>query len=252
MITVRLDGGLGNQLFQLAAAHHFAKQSRREFHVYSLESPRTVHSNAQYFDTIFTKFRDFYRSIQIPCRCIQENAQYRPAEYCAMIAEYPYHTILLDGYFQKYWYVDDSFLDLLTLDTSILAKYPDIGKHTFVHIRGGDYLRIPNALLDLKQYYKTAFKKCADETMFYIFTNDRAYASQFVEDIPHTFVDENELDSLVLMRECARGICTNSSYSWWGAFLRRNRPIYIPFKWTNEQGAYNTGYKVPGWNVIDW
>lgn len=252
MITVRLDGGLGNQLFQLAAAHCFAKQTRREFHVYSLQSPQTIHSNTQYFDSIFVKFRDLYRSLQYPFVCVQENPQYRPAEYCAMIAEYPYQHILLDGYFQKYWYIDDSFLNLLTFDTSILARYPDIKNHTFVHIRGGDYLHIPNALLDLKEYYKTAFEACKDETMFYIFTNDRVYAEQFVKDIPHTFVEENELDSLVLMRECARGICTNSSYSWWGAFLRRNRPIYIPFKWTNELNAYNNGYKVPGWKVISW
>jgi hypothetical protein len=87
---------------------------------------------------------------------------------------------------------------------------------------------------------------------FSVFTNDKAYALQheFLKDIDHEFVDANELESLVLMSECRAGICANSSFSWWGAYLNPNRPICLPSKWFNDPNMNITGYYFPGVVII--
>jgi hypothetical protein len=36
-------------------------------------------------------------------------------------------------------------------------------------------------------------------------------------------------------------ICSNSSFSWWGAYLNPNRPIYFPDKWFNDPSMDTSG-----------
>jgi hypothetical protein len=83
---------------------------------------------------------------------------------------------------------------------------------------------------------------------FTVFTNDRNYcASQkYLDDIRYTIVDENELDTLYLMTQCKAGITANSSFSWWGAYLNRDRPICMPSKWFNNPAMHIEGYFFPG------
>ena len=56
------------------------------------------------------------------------------------------------------------------------------------------------------------------------------------------YVDLNELDSLLLMASCEYGgICANSSFSWFGAYLNKtfnicnSKKFIFPKKWTNTQ-----------------
>jgi hypothetical protein len=86
--------------------------------------------------------------------------------------------------------------------------------------------------VDLDYYYSQAIQQFPG-AHFAVFTNDIAYAKskRWLQDVPHTFIEENEIDSLLLMSKCAGGICANSSFSWWGAYLTPNRKITLPEEW---------------------
>lgn len=125
----------------------------------------------------------------------------------------------------------------------------------FLHIRGGDYRGHPSHFLPLEGYYERAIRHFPADTLFYVLTNDRAYAESFafLKSIRYEFVDCDEVVGLEWMRQCARGgICANSTYSWWGAVLDTNRTLVIPSRWTWDMDwEAKSDYTFPGAIVED-
>lgn len=233
MLSVYLQGGLGNQLFQLGFLEYVHYKSGRQIYLSDLKSPKTVHSSEQYFNTIFQEWKSIYK----------HTAASYIHEHPKMISqEWGIHSgnTCYVGYFQRYEYfepIKQSFINKLKFNEKILEKYPLLSNKTFIHVRGGDYKGNAVHELNLTLYYK----KCMQQTPlkdFVIFTNDILYAKKMFSEIP--IIEESEVDSLYLMSQCGACICANSSFSWWGAYLNSNRPIFMPSKWyTNDvQGSY--------------
>ena len=233
MITVHLQGGLGNQLFQLGFLEYVHYKSGRQTYLADLKSPFTVHSSQQYFESIFQEWKSLYK--HTAASYIHEHPKMIQQEW----GIYPGNTCYV-GYFQRYEYfepIKQTLINKLSFNTSILDKYPELDKKTFIHVRGGDYRGNPVHGIDLTSYYK----KCMEETPlkdFVIFTNDVQYAQEKFPDIP--IIHESEINSLYLMSKCGAAICANSSFSWWGAYLNSERPIFMPSRWYNNdvQGNY--------------
>lgn len=246
-LTVDLVGGIGNQLFQLAVADHVSKIKNYTFYLRHLNSPYTGHSNLKYFESVFSNWRVFLKEDILPGTIFQEHS------YEYNIENIRGENIELHGYFQNYKYIEEDFCSKLIFDTKILSKYPNIGNTVFLHIRGGDYINnwVHDVELDTN-YYKKAIKKFPEGTHFSIFTNDIEYAKSksFLNNISHSFVNENELDSLFLMSQCSGGICANSTFSWWGAFLNRDRKLTFPSKFMKIP-YYHEGYCFPELIVLD-
>lgn len=245
MLTTKLQGGLGNQLFQIAAGEHIAKCTNRTYYIDSLHAC-SAHSNELYFDSILKHWKHLYKSIQgttIP----EVSFEYKLWSFDSPV-------VALDGYFQNWLYVPNDFVNRLSFDTSVSLKYNKLSTSAFLHIRGGDYTNHWLHDVKLDSYYKTAIQQFPINTHFYVFTNDIEYArsKDFLTTIPHTFVFENEVDSLYLMSRCAiGGICANSSFSWWGAYINPHRTIVMPSKWFNDFNMYTNGYYFDGVLKID-
>ena len=247
MLTTRLKGGLGNQLFQIAAGEHIAKSTNRKYFVENLNTC-SAHSNEQYFNSILKNWSGLYYPIQCP---VFDEPNF---EYIDWLPHLKFPNICLDGYFQNWMYVSNDFIQRLSFDTSISEKYPKLEKSAFLHIRGGDYKNHWLHDVKLDNYYQKAIEQFDKDTHFYIFTDDYEYTKTkgFLSNIQHTFVFENEVNSLYLMSQCALGaICANSSFSWWGAYLNKNRKINMPSKWYNDPKLYTNGYYFNGVIKID-
>jgi hypothetical protein len=231
MLTIKLQGGLGNQLFQLAFLLYISKISGIPYFIQKLESPLTVHSREQYFESIFRNFRDKLNSSSVK-RILVENSELAFEDWKTKVNSEDTEFI---GYFQRHEYTDlirQEFIETLSFNSSILNKYPDITRKVFIHVRGGDFRKIQDHNVDLTQYYK----KCLDLSHgeeFVIFTNDIPYAKNLLPGIQ--IIEESEIDSLFLMSKCKGCICANSTFSWWGAYLNPHRPIYLPSIWINRR-----------------
>ena len=241
MLTCCLRDGLGNQLFHLATTHHLAKKHNKVACVDTLVS-NASHSSKNYFDSLFSKWKNTYHV-----------ADYTPV-YERVQFEY-YNDSLptnakLVGCFQHWKHVEDDFKDTLQFNTDILSKYPNIKDTVFLHIRGGDYLQgctMDILYIDFTNYYKNAIKQFPEGTQFSVFTNDLPFAQRYLKDFSYEIINENEEDSLFLMSKCAGGICANSTFSWWGAYLNPNRKLILPSKWINTveySGIYFQGCTV--------
>jgi len=243
MFTVQLQGGLGNQLFQLAFLMYIQKITGKRFFLDSLQSPE-AHSKENYFKTLFSKWNCY---LSKPCSIIHENRYLRWEDWKQKV-NVP-QPLKLIGYFQRYQYTDpirEEFIHSLTFDETVLQKYT-ISTKFFIHVRGGDYLGNSFHFVDLKQYYTKCMANHPNQE-FVIFTNDIPYATSLFSEIP--IIQESEVDTLLLMSKAKGCICGNSSFSWWGAYLNPNRPIYFPSKWFNDSSMDTSGFYFEGSTVV--
>ena len=226
--TVQLMGGLGNQLFQLAAMQQIANSMHHELLIIpSLNK----HSSINYFTTIFASWR---KQLYTP----------RPHQVSR-------------GYFQNYKLIEpeyEEFSNRLNWDgNDSIAGYDEIDTSIFIHVRGGDYLEPRFSGLHhvpLETYYKRAIERCKNVNHAYIFTNDRPYLEslQCFDDIRYTIAKtSNEIHDLFLMSQCGLGgIAANSTFSWWGLYLDKHRPhLYLPDTWFNDPSYSSYGYFFP-------
>ena len=238
MLAVALNGGLGNQLFQLAAAETIASEAGRTFCVTDTISPVTAHTDRNYFLSILSDWTTCPK-LPMPALEIQETS-FEKTDWSTLPQV---DAICLHGYFQNWHYIPPGFAQRLCLP----ALPPLLG--AFIHIRGGDYVNNPLHDVGLyRDYYRRALQYFPSGTHFYVFTNDVAYAKgvSALLDVPHTFVDADEVASLAQMGTCTLGgICANSSFSWWGAYLNPYRTIVMPDRWFNDPRLYIEGYYFP-------
>lgn len=244
MIGVNFMGGLGNILFQLAGLQHIGQRTGRVVRHYD-KSHTSPHSNAPYWTTILSKWnRIGLGKFDTLIDELKNSMTY--FDWAPGLSSFP--SIILGGYFQDYRYVDDDFADTLVLPTEVLSRYPDIGSKVFIHVRGGDYIGLADWQMDLNAYYARAIAKFPGAS-FVIFTNDEPFllARPWLEGLDYTIIRENELDTLTLMSKCAGAICANSTFSWWGAWLNRNRTIVFPSRWVNPSAKHKyEGLYFPG------
>ena len=114
-----------------------------------------------------------------------------------------------------------------------------------IHIRRGDYVANPlyDGVVPLV-YYKNAvdfIKSKVQNPHFFIFSDDLVWCKNNL-DLPANsiFVDfnsgKNSFRDMQLMSLCKHNIITNSSFSWWGAWLNQNKEKIVirPKNWVSE------------------
>lgn len=97
-----------------------------------------------------------------------------------------------------------------------------------VHIRRGDYVRVRHALKPA--YYNNAIrmmKQKYQNPIFLIFSEDLEWAKKNLSNTnDYVYVNEDrklqDYEELMIMSRCRSNIISNSTYSWWGAWLNRN------------------------------
>ena len=257
MFTVSLQGGLGNQLFQIAFLEYLQKHTGIKYYVNKSDISRqiSVHSSTSYFDKLLANWKECSSDIPHTLAFREENLL--PKDWIDVVNKHHDINILFDGYFQNHNYITQEFIDKLSFSNEILNKYPNIQNTVFLHIRGGDY--VTNDIykkvhhINLAGYYTRAIDSFPRGTVFSVFTNDINYARTIVnlQNINHSVINENEVDSMYLMSKCNGGICANSSFSWWGARLNPNRKLILPSKWFNDSCLYTNGFYFPEATTVD-
>ena len=249
MIIIDVLGGLGNQLYHMALFEYLKQQYTEREIVLQFNRAVDRHINLNYFDSILKNWKTVVNN-DVPYSHTISEHNLRPID----VSNIPNEPAILYGYFQTYKYITDSFINKLSFSNDILAKYPNIQNMVFIHIRGGDYLEQRHNIhrINLTTYYENAIKCFDKDTQFCIFTNDIVHAKSFsfLKSINHIFIEEDQLDTLNLMRHCKGGICANSSFSWWGARLNPYRTLILPSKWYNDATLYTDDYYFPEATIV--
>lgn len=270
-ISAHLTGGLGNRLFQFAAALGLSEKWNRPT-VFFL--PRCGPTNHGPFDTIFRMFPE----IPIVETAESWEEQQEPKGHVFTYTPFPETpsslNTIVKGWRQSPRYFPTKPIvahldDLIEPQrwASLLQKYDltkDEQKQTtaFLHIRLGDYKILPHHQVNLQQYYITSLSKLPPGTRVFFFSDEphlvKEIFSHVVQALGFIFVaceESDELESLALMSQCWGGAITaNSTFSWWGAYFAKTKTpnpnafqAFYPDVW--GQGLPEAKDVVPSWGI---
>jgi hypothetical protein len=289
-IVVRLRGGLGNQLFIVgyalalkARAHEAVKiySDIREYQYYkarNYELDNLIVSDylIQYEPTEDESRRkyEFLMEIfhlrakllnKIPKRQGEKNGlEYKlgfiyntsPVE----LEEFNIDTIYLYGYFvdvKPLLEYRELLCDLFELrNTEAASRYREdirsAGHSVAISMRLGDDYVKNHWPICTTAYYKAALNILRrPETKVFVFADEMDKAKALFSNDGFVFVDNcSPAEQLSLMKMCDDFIISNSTFSWWGAFLghREDRVVCCPEVWhkrkTVQGGLYYTNMLV--------
>lgn len=278
IVISQLKGGLGNQLFQYAAAKSLAHHLQASL---KLDITTFKHSQTRLF-----KLDYFCIPLEIAAKeeigrfiCFPSLYRHSP-KFFSIISKHIYREpyfhynehffnlkkpIYLDGYWQSYKYFDsiekvlreeltikDVFIKHFSEKINELRNINSIA----IHIRRGDYTikRIADfhGVLPVK-YYNEAIQIMTEKInnpKFYFFSDDINWVKENIQiSHPHEFVTsytKSAIEDFYLMSQCKHNIIANSSFSWWAAWLNPNpsKIVIAPKKWFNKS-PHNTTDLIP-------
>lgn len=261
MITCILQGGLGNQMFQVAATVAAARKHNQDYVFSSLNHhlPLQGRKIENYKNNILSKvnivddqIKDIFSFIHYKERSFSYNE----------IKLNPGNDYILTGYFQseKYFkHIEKEIKQLFSVPPSteekLLIKYNlEPGKvYVSMHIRRGDYLRFPDVHpACTEKYYREAIKtidKHEKIDKILVFSDDILWCKDVFEDNNKFIFVEEDSDylELYLMSMCKHNILANSTFSWWAGWLNNdiNKIITVPSKWFGSAGPQDTQDLIP-------
>lgn len=273
MIIVKLQGGLGNQMFQYALGRSLSikKNTSLALDISSFNSDPL----RAYALEAFCAYQESAKSENIEklSRFRRKSGKnnffhnFFIAKWHKYASEKQFHfdpdvfKVSRDSYLDGYWNTEKYFANIRsTILEDFKLKAPLIGKNAetaelilkndsiAVHIRRGDYANNPTTRtthgLMGQEYYSRALayigEKIKDPTLF-IFSDDIPWVKA---NLPFPFktiyVDWNDEkhahEDLRLMSLCKHHVIANSTFSWWGAWLSQNpnKIVIGPKQWFNQ------------------
>ena len=269
VVAIRLEGGLGNQLFQYSAARQLAHMHGTDvvLDVASLSDPKRSTGMTQprrfalqalrikattsclWSEPLSTQLR-IRLGAQLPAGLARRFGVFREPHFhfsrafCALPSR-----IYLIGFFQSERYFHDigSVImeelrprdeRLLTdAETEILGLRRSGRPLVSVHVRRTDYLPLAASghVHELgADYYGPAMAKFGPNADFLLFSDDPAWCRRHLcGDNIFQGSTGNDLADLLRMSLCDHHIIANSTFGWWGAWLdpKTSKTVVAPRRW---------------------
>lgn len=259
MIIIKMQGGLGNQLFlyglykellylgkkvKMDNVSGFEEDLQRDPALYKLGISYDIADDSE-IRTMRDSFMDPISRIRRKLTGRKNKDYYESLDGNFDESVLKADDLYLNGYFQSDKYFrDDSVRQELRSqisrnqehflsegDAADLWQEIKTANSVSMHIRRGDYLtpvsKETYGGICTDDYYQKAMDLVLKENpdaVFYIFSNDLDYCKDRYQDTYNVrFVsldgDDSDIREFFLMSQCRHHILANSSFSWWAAFL---------------------------------
>lgn len=270
-VAGHLTDGLGNRLFQHAAAAGLAEKWRYPLVFCTNECGPTNHGP---FDTIFKLFPT------VPLVSTTERVERLLETKGGTYTYTPFpdqptsNCVSIDGCRQTELYfptagIQPNFEHAIPVDRrKTLLEYYNLDTeekrlHTwFLHIRLGDYKILPHHQINMHSYYSQAIPHIPENRRILLFCDEiekfGVYLEGFLRQMGAEVIQVNvpdELDTLFIMSNCWGGaVVANSTFSWWGAYFAKQfhptpslyKAIY-PSVW--GKGLPEARDIIPSWGI---
>lgn len=261
MIVARIDGGLGNQMFQYAYGYYLAKLHDTQLHL-DLSSYRTQPAHGYLLDRFQISGIEADERLRgrIPSKYLP--ADQKPGWYAAAWhwrnslrrhkeSPFGYHHRHLqvpdERYLVGYWQSEQFFPGIeedlqqqfqlsnqLSPSSRRIAERMETSASIALHVRRGDYVTTPSARLLYSPIGLDYYRQCVfdwasyrSNAAIFVFSNDLLWCRQNLSfPWPVHYVEHNNHlrpeEDLVLLSRARCCVIANSTFSWWAAWLNRH------------------------------
>lgn len=275
-----MTGGLGNQMFiyamHLAMKHRFPNtridlSDMMHYHVHNGYELHRIFPHLPQDE--FCVWRPLKKVMEALCfRIILERHQ-NMETLEAYRCRYLWPWVYFKGFYQDERYfreIEDEVREAFRFDTGMLnadsgawlQKIEECPHSVSVHIRRGDYLQAGTWQMLGQVCTVDYFQRAVDtliedygDAEFFIFSDDMDWVREHLS-IPRAhYVDCNRgndsWQDMMLMSRCCHNIISNSTFSWWGAWLNahQDKRVLCPNHWC--AGDENPRIIPAAWEKID-
>ncbi len=242
--SIGYSGRLGNQMFQYAALKSLALKNGFE---YSLPNNLKIKPDGL-FDFTNEKWveykLDLFDGFNLNCSITEHLPQNEYIEQNFTFDGNFFNTkdnTSIDGYFQSYKYFEDykdeikkDFTFKFDISNKCLIEIEKYNNPVAIHVRRGDYVKHPGFWNVTPEYLGEALQHFDDkEYTFLVFSDDIKWCKEIFPDEVVFVSGNSQFEDLCLMSLCEHNIISNSTFSWWSAWLNNNinKKVIAPSKW---------------------
>jgi hypothetical protein len=258
MITTKLMGGLGNQMFQYAFAKSLSLKYDTPFQIdlSFLNGSQTGCTKRKYDLDLFNLKVNVYSGKSSNILINEPHFHYSPHLIKSVgdrIKADKNVELLFEGYWQTPLYFNEFESEIrnsLSFKEGLDTNF-NFANSCSLHVRRGDYVDKSHfhPLLEIS-YYKKAIDIINPTGQIYVFSDDLNWCKENLNFREFTFIEgKSNHEDFKLMSACSNNIIANSSFSWWAAYLNKNKnkKVVAPIRWFT-QDHINTSDLIPD----DW
>ncbi len=265
MITVRLHGGLGNQLFQYFFGVEVAKTLKKDFQFkidernFGQNSVSSLFMNNKFVSEpiVPNSYWELYRRInkftKIKILPLLRYSNYYSSDVVGYDPKVylPHGNTFYSGYFQTYKYVENAQQITAVSQLNSYIGSPEYQKvrnviekekPIIVHIRRGDYRRYSNSIGLLSgDYYSKAIKLAMElvgDRKIYCMSDEDEFSIKLLENLGFSNVSAIRLsadldahETMLLGTTASVNVISNSTFAWWSGYLNQKSIKIAPTKW---------------------
>lgn len=246
MITVVIQGGLGNQLFQYAYGRALMEEGKDVVFDISFFETNTKYTKRSFLLLVFklckhiittaTPYKQHLFTRIINKLDVDRKVRYVPVDVSK-------DTFIADGYYNTEKYFKD-IRELLLQDIVLVEEGEEYKKWKqkiksaknplMVHARRADYIQSGFVQLG-KEYYNNALKEFDDDCTIFAFSDDIDWLNNTLgrKVIAVSGQGLKDYEELMLMASGKYFVIANSTFSWWGAWLSNHpgKKVVAPKRW---------------------
>lgn len=286
-ISVRLFGGLGNQIFQYMAGKSLASDRNLLLHVdTSWLQDGYRHSNSSISEFHFyapdREYGDKHkgtlhlyldRLTTIAARNFKLVSKFAKINVPRSVGFEDFGSVKsgaqLRGYYQspRYFFKlmesgeisRDSF-ELNNPSESFNTRINQIPNQGFmaVHVRGGDYLKKHTTYIQMtSDYYKEAIgylrNRCGDLPIW-VFTDDLDHATKILSSFSGLYFMDNKVitaaEAMKIMSKAKGIVCANSTFSYWASIISNSETLIVAPKYWMKLSEQPVDFFPKDWKLI--
>lgn len=276
-IQVIIRGGMGNQMFQFAYAKSLSLKYGLKLEFIDLSSKARVKRNwgLSCFGIEPTFHNSYSRSkLILKIWLVRKIKKVFPQKLFNILVEDTEYLgppflksppLLISGYWQGESYFFDYTNQIKSIFSFSLPSQPISRSHLLpsvaIHVRRGDFASDPIAksihLVCTPQWYRSAWnvmKQKIGDCRAIVFSDDPEWTKLELKLSGNVIYNDTDFSApawvdMASMSQCDHFIISNSSYSWWAAWLGKNpnKIVIAPKEWLVGKSTSTLGLCPPSW-----